>query len=46
MIVNLPKAILSALVLRRAGVERYGGSVAGAWAAWRGCGALDREGLS
>lgn len=46
MIVNLPKAILAALALRRAGVERYGGSVAGAFAAWRGRGALDREGLS
>ncbi len=46
MIVNLPKAVLSALVFRRAGVERYGGSVAGAYAAWRGRGALAREGLS
>lgn len=46
VIVNLPKAVLSALVLRRAGLERYGGSVAGAWAAWRGRGALEREGLS
>lgn len=46
MIVNLPKAALSALALRRAGMERYGGSVAGAYAAWRGRGALAREGLS
>lgn len=46
MIVNLPKAVLAALVFRRAGVERYGGSVAGAFAAWRGRGALQREGLS
>lgn len=46
MIVNLPKAVLAALVFRRAGVERYGGSVAGAFAAWRGRGALKREGLS
>ncbi|WP_342163236.1 glycosyltransferase family 2 protein [Methylobacterium sp. SD21] len=46
MIVNLPKAALSALVFRRAGFERYGGSVAGAYAAWRGRGALAREGLS
>lgn len=46
MIVNLPKAALSALVFRRAGFERYGGSVAGAYAAWRGRAALAREGLS
>ncbi len=46
MMVNLPKAALAALALRRAGFERYGGSVAGAWAAWRGRGALAREGLS
>lgn len=45
MLRNLPKALLSILVLRRAGFERYGGSVAGAWAAWRGVGALRREGL-
>ena len=46
MLVNLPKAVLAALALRRAGFERYGGSVAGAWAAWRGADALRREGLS
>ena len=46
MLVNLPKAALAALALRRAGFERYGGSVAGAWAAWRGRDALRREGLS
>jgi N-acetylglucosaminyl-diphospho-decaprenol L-rhamnosyltransferase len=46
MLVNLPKAALSALVLRRAGMERYGGSAAGAWAAWRRRDALRREGLS
>lgn len=46
MIVNLPKAALAALAFRRAGFERYGGSVAGAYAAWRGRGALQREGLS
>lgn len=46
MIVNLPKAVLAAVTLRRAGVERYGGSLAGAFASWRGRGALDREGLS
>lgn len=46
MIVNLPKAALSALVFRRSGLERYGGSVAGAYAFWRGRGALAREGLS
>ncbi|MCJ2124824.1 glycosyltransferase family 2 protein [Methylobacterium sp. J-077] len=42
---NLPKALLSALVLRRAGVERYGGSAAGALAFLRGRTALAREEL-
>ncbi|MCJ2042844.1 glycosyltransferase family 2 protein [Methylobacterium sp. J-059] len=42
---NALKACLSLLVLRRAGVERYGGSAAGAWAALRGRSALAREGL-
>lgn len=42
---NALKAGLSALVLRRAGVERYGGSAAGALAAMRGQSALAREGL-
>ena len=42
---NAPKAALSALVLHRAGLERYGGSAAGAWAALRGVSALAREGL-
>lgn len=42
---NLPKALLSALVLRRAGVERYGGSAAGALAFLRGRDALGHEGL-
>jgi N-acetylglucosaminyl-diphospho-decaprenol L-rhamnosyltransferase len=42
---NLPKALLSALVLRRSGLERYGGSVAGALAFLRGRTALAREGL-
>jgi GT2 family glycosyltransferase len=46
LLVNLPKAALAALAFRRAGFERYGGSVAGAWAAWRGVDALTREGLS
>ncbi|MBE7201923.1 MAG: glycosyltransferase family 2 protein [Parafilimonas terrae] len=46
LLVNLPKAALAALAFRRAGFERYGGSVAGAWAAWRGADALTREGLS
>ncbi|GJE61203.1 glycosyltransferase [Methylobacterium trifolii] len=45
LLANLPKALLSALVFRRAGIERYGGSAAGAWAALRGRGALEREGL-
>ena len=44
--VNAPKAALSALVARSSGLERYGGSAAGAWAAWRGQGALAREGLA
>ena len=43
--VNAPKAALSALALRRAGWERYGGSAAGAYAALRGRSALAREGL-
>ncbi|MCJ2053235.1 glycosyltransferase family 2 protein [Methylobacterium sp. J-070] len=43
---NLPKALLSALVLRRAGLERYGGSAAGALAFLRGRTALGREGLT
>jgi GT2 family glycosyltransferase len=42
---NLPKALLSALVLRRAGLERYGGSAAGALAFLWGRDALAREGL-
>ena len=42
---NLPKAALSALAFRRAGVERYGGSAAGALAFLRGRDALAREGL-
>ena len=46
LMTNLPKALLSALVLRRAGVERYGGSAAGALAFLRGRTALAREGLS
>ncbi|GAB6843161.1 GT2 family glycosyltransferase [Methylorubrum rhodinum] len=45
LMTNAPKALLSALVLRRAGVERYGGSAIGAWAALRGASALAREGL-
>ena len=45
LLTNLPKAALSALVLRRAGWERYGGSAAGALAFLRGRDALTREGL-
>ena len=45
LMTNLPKAALSALALRRAGLERYGGSAAGALAFLRGRGALAREGL-
>jgi N-acetylglucosaminyl-diphospho-decaprenol L-rhamnosyltransferase len=45
LMINLPKALLSVLVLRRAGVERYGGSAAGALAFLRGRDALAREGL-
>ncbi|SFM74646.1 glycosyltransferase family 2 protein [Methylobacterium pseudosasicola] len=45
LMTNLPKAALSALVLRRAGVERYGGSASGALAFLRGQDALAREGL-
>jgi len=43
---NVPKALLSGLVLRRAGLERYGGSAAGALAFLRGRTALAREGLT
>ncbi|GJE77915.1 glycosyltransferase family 2 protein [Methylorubrum suomiense] len=43
---NAPKALLSALILRRAGIERYGGSALGALAALRGVSALAREGLA
>jgi len=46
LMTNLPKALLSALVLRRSGLERYGGSAAGALAFLRGRTALAREGLS
>ncbi|MCJ2062424.1 glycosyltransferase family 2 protein [Methylobacterium sp. J-088] len=45
LLANLPKALLSALVLRRSGLERYGGSAAGAFAVLRGRTALAREGL-
>lgn len=43
---NVSKALLSGLVLRRAGLERYGGSAAGALAFLRGRTALAREGLT
>jgi len=43
---NAPKAALAALALRRSGLERYGGSAAGALAALRGQSALAREGLT
>lgn len=46
LMANVPKALLSALVLRRAGLERYGGSAAGALAFRRGRTALSREGLT
>ncbi|MGU3538311.1 glycosyltransferase [Methylobacterium sp. A54F] len=45
LLVNGGKAALAALALRRAGLERYGGSAAGALAALRGRRALAREGL-
>jgi N-acetylglucosaminyl-diphospho-decaprenol L-rhamnosyltransferase len=45
LLTNAPKAALALLALRRAGWERYGGSAAGALAALRGQGALEREGL-
>ncbi|MGU3327211.1 glycosyltransferase family 2 protein [Methylobacterium mesophilicum] len=45
LMTNLPKAGLSALVLRRSGLERYGGSASGALAFLRGRDALAREGL-
>ena len=46
LLTNLPKVFLSALVLRRSGLERYGGSAAGALAFLLGRSALAREGLS
>jgi N-acetylglucosaminyl-diphospho-decaprenol L-rhamnosyltransferase len=45
LMTNLPKAALSALVLRRSSLERYGGSASGALAFLRGQDALAREGL-
>jgi GT2 family glycosyltransferase len=45
LLVNLPKALLSVLILRRSGLERYGGSAAGALAFLRGRTALARQGL-
>lgn len=44
--VNAPKALLAPLTFRRAQVERYAGSAAGALAAMRGLTALAREGLA
>ena len=46
LMTNLPKALLSAVVLRRAGLERYGGSATGALAFLLGRTAMAREGLS
>ncbi|MEE7447483.1 glycosyl transferase [Methylobacterium radiotolerans] len=46
LMTSIPKALLSGLVLRRAGLERYGGSAAGALAFLRGRTALAREGLT
>ncbi|MBE7249148.1 MAG: glycosyltransferase family 2 protein [Actinomycetospora chiangmaiensis] len=46
LLTNLPKALLAALFLRRSGLERYGGSAAGALAFLRGRTALAREGLT
>jgi N-acetylglucosaminyl-diphospho-decaprenol L-rhamnosyltransferase len=43
---NGVKALLAVLSLRRSGLERYGGSVAGAWAARQGRSALAQEGLA
>lgn len=43
--INLPKAALTGLVLRRGRFERYAGSAAGAIAALRGRSAIAREGL-
>jgi len=45
LMTNLPKVALSALALRRSGLERYGGSASGALAFLRGRDALAREGL-
>ena len=43
--VNAPKAALAAIFFRLPGVERYGGSMAGAWAALKGRSALEQEEL-
>ena len=43
--VNAAKTALSALTFRRALVERYGGSAAGAWAFMRGRTALQQQGV-
>ena len=43
---NGVKALLALPTLRRSLVERYAGSAAGAFAAWRGRTALEREGLA
>ena len=42
-VVNAPKAALNAVIFRLSGIERYGGSAAGAWAAMRGRSALAQE---
>ncbi|MFC7398826.1 glycosyltransferase family 2 protein [Chelatococcus sp. GCM10030263] len=42
---NAVKALGAALVFNRRRMARYGGSAAGAFAAWRGADALAREGL-
>lgn len=46
VLLNAPKALLACLTGRRAPVERYAGSAAGAWAFLRGRTALAREGLA
>ena len=43
---NALRTLLAVLTFRRATIERYAGSAAGAWAHWRGRSALAREGLA
>jgi N-acetylglucosaminyl-diphospho-decaprenol L-rhamnosyltransferase len=45
ILINFPKVFANKIIARHSGVERYGGTVAGAWAFLRGQTALEKEGL-